>query len=59
MSSNQLPPTPVRMPPDLKERLQAEAKANVRSLNGEIVARLRSTLEEQRAYNIPRGSDQQ
>ncbi|OWG18844.1 hypothetical protein KDK82_2324 [Delftia sp. K82] len=42
---HQLPPTPVRIPPDLKTLLQAEAAANDRSLNGEILARLRSTLK--------------
>jgi len=35
-------PFGVRMPPDLKERVQAAAKANSRSMNAEIVA----TLEE-------------
>ena len=42
---HQLPPTPVRIPSDLKTLLQAEAAANDRSLNGEILARLRSTLK--------------
>ncbi|WP_082603950.1 Arc family DNA-binding protein [Acidovorax sp. Root217] len=45
----QLPPTPVRLPPEFKAQLQAEAKANDRSLNGEILARLRSTFKAKRS----------
>jgi hypothetical protein len=45
---HQLTPTPVRIPPDFKAQLQAEAKANDRSLNGEILARLRSTFKGKR-----------
>ncbi len=36
----QVPPYGLRLPPDLKERVQAAAKANNRSLNAEIVAAL-------------------
>lgn len=46
---HQLTPTPVRIPLDLKAQLQAEAKANERSLNGEILARLRSTFKAKRS----------
>ncbi|WP_366762520.1 Arc family DNA-binding protein [uncultured Xylophilus sp.] len=46
---HQLTPTPVRIPPDIKVRLQAEAVANDRSLNGEILARLRSTFRSESA----------
>ncbi|WP_225782637.1 Arc family DNA-binding protein [Xenophilus sp. Marseille-Q4582] len=42
---HQLAPTPVRIPDDLKAQLKAEAIANDRSLNGEILARLRSTFK--------------
>ena len=42
---HQLTPTPVRIPLDVKAPLQAAAKANDRSLNGEILARLRVSLE--------------
>lgn len=42
-------PTPVRLPDDLKATLKAEAEANDRSLNGEIVNRLRSTFKGKRA----------
>lgn len=45
---HQLSPTPVRIPPDFKAQLQAEAKTNERSLNGEILARLRSTFDSKR-----------
>lgn len=41
---SQLTPTPVRIPLDVKAPLQAAAKANDRSLNGEILARLRASL---------------
>ena len=42
---HQLSPTPVRIPPDIKAQLRAEAEANDRSLNGEILARLRATFK--------------
>lgn len=42
---HQLAPTPVRIPDELKAQLKAEATANDRSLNGEILARLRSTFK--------------
>ncbi|MCT6720033.1 Arc family DNA-binding protein [Acidovorax sp. K2F] len=46
---HQLTPTPVRIPLDFKAQLKAEAKANDRSLNGEILARLRSTFKAKRS----------
>lgn len=48
-TSTQQPPTPVRMPDDLKAQLKAEALANNRSLNGEIVTRLQSTFKSKRS----------
>jgi len=56
----QLPPTPVRLPPEFKAQLQAEAKANDRSLNGEILARLRSTFKAKRVSTTqqPKGTQQ-
>lgn len=42
---HQIPPTPVRIPDEMKEQLKAQAVANDRSLNGEILARLRSSLK--------------
>ncbi|MBH2008324.1 MAG: Arc family DNA-binding protein [Xanthomonadaceae bacterium] len=44
---HQLMPTPVRIPDDLKAVLKAEAVANDRSLNGEILARLRRSFKAQ------------
>ncbi|WP_208507918.1 Arc family DNA-binding protein [Variovorax paradoxus] len=41
-------PTPVRLPDELKATLKAEAEANDRSLNGEIVSRLRASLKAER-----------
>ena len=44
----QIPPTPVRLPDELKDELKEAAVANDRSLNGEIVNRLRSTFKIER-----------
>lgn len=38
-------PYGLRMPPDLKEALDASARQNGRSLNSEIVARLQQSIE--------------
>jgi len=40
MANKQQVPTPVRLPPELKDWLKARAKANVRSVNAEIIALL-------------------
>lgn len=54
---HQQAPTPIRMPEDLKAALKAEAAANDRSLNGEIVNRLRSTLcEPSKTPTTPKGN---
>lgn len=45
----QIAPTPVRLPDDLKQQLKDAAEANDRSMNGEIVNRLRSTFTGKRA----------
>lgn len=44
------PPTPlqIRMPDDLKEHLRAQAAANRRSLNGELLFRLEQSREHDR-----------
>lgn len=42
-----IPPTGVRLPPALREKLQREAHINGRSLSSEITMRLRQTLEGQ------------
>ncbi len=44
----QTPPTPVRLPDEVKEALKEAAEANDRSLNGEIVSRLRASLQGKR-----------
>lgn len=45
---HQITPTPVRIPDEMKGLLKAEAVANDRSLNGEILARLRSSFRSRR-----------
>ncbi len=42
---HQQTPTPVRLPDDLKAALKSKATANDRSLNGEVIARLRDSLQ--------------
>lgn len=42
------PPYGLRMPPDLKERVQKAAEASNRSMNAEIIARLEATFRDQR-----------
>ncbi len=41
-----IPPFGLRMQPELRRRVEAVAKANGRSLNSEIVARLERSLRE-------------
>lgn len=57
---HQITPTPVRIPPDFKAQLQAEAKANDRSLNGEILYRLRSSFKGKNTQQstTPKGQQQ-
>jgi len=43
-SDKRIPPFGLRLPPDLKERVQSAAKDNQRSMNAEIIARLEATL---------------
>ncbi|HEX8615638.1 MAG TPA: Arc family DNA-binding protein [Telluria sp.] len=38
-------PFPLRMPPELRERLEARAKKNGRSANAEIVSMVKAALE--------------
>lgn len=47
---HQLQPTPVRIPDEVKSQLKAQALANDRSLNGEILARLRASLQSQHIH---------
>jgi hypothetical protein len=39
---------PLRLPPELKAWLEAQAKANRRSLNGEIIYRLEQSRDTER-----------
>ena len=43
--SQQVNPYPIRLTKELREKLEAIAKANGRSLNAEMILRLESTLE--------------
>lgn len=45
--AQQISPTPVRVPPDLKRWLQHEAVDNHRSLNSEILHRLEQSRAQQ------------
>lgn len=42
-------PTGVRIPPDMKQRLVERAKSNSRSLNNEVVHRLKESLAKENA----------
>lgn len=59
LSKHQRPPTPVRLPDDLKAALAIEAQKNDRSLNGEIVNRLRSTFTGKRPQQPSESKGQQ
>lgn len=43
---NRVNPYPIRLTPELKERLQASAKANGRSLHAEMMLRLEASFTE-------------
>lgn len=45
MRTPQIPPTSVRLPDDLKKVLKRAAQANSRSLNNEILHRLKLSLQ--------------
>jgi len=47
MKVRDIAPFGVRMPSELKEVLEREAKINTRSLNSEIVDRLKKSMEQQ------------
>jgi ABC-type taurine transport system ATPase subunit len=47
MKVRDIAPFGVRMPSDLKEMLEREAKINNRSLNSEVIDRLKKSLERQ------------
>jgi hypothetical protein len=45
MATKQQPPTPVRLPQELKDWIKARADANLRSVNAEITALLMRARE--------------
>lgn len=51
MAPKQQPPTPVRLPQELKDWIKARAEANLRSMNAEITTLLMRAreIEEKRA----------
>ncbi|GIZ54066.1 Arc family DNA-binding protein [Noviherbaspirillum aridicola] len=56
--SKQMPPTPVRIPPELKEWVKARAEANLRSVNAEITAILMAERKRQEELGLARRSNQ-
>jgi len=50
---HQIQPYPIRMPPELRERLENSAKSGNRSLHAEIVARLQASFAEPNLMGIP------
>lgn len=60
MSNQQVNPYPIRLPKELREKLEAVAKANGRSLNAEMLLRLEASLREEEGNTekpTSRGSD--
>lgn len=51
MPTKQKPPTPVRLPEELKEWVKTRATSNVRSVNAEIIALLLN--EKRKSEAIP------
>ena len=51
MTKSQITPFPLRLAPDLREKLDAAARASGRSLQSEILARLNSTLDQDVVQN--------
>ena len=45
MTDRSVPDMKLRLPPDLRQKVEAAAKAKDRSLNGEIVARLKASFD--------------
>lgn len=46
MNTSQITPFPLRLAPDMRQKLDAAAKKSGRSLQSEILSRLNSTLEQ-------------
>lgn len=52
MTEKQPPSYPLRMPQELREQLTAVAKANNRSMNAEIVARLEESFQQGKPISV-------
>ena len=52
MTTSQITPFPLRLAPELRQKLDAAAKKSGRSLQSEILARLSSTLEQDAAHFV-------
>lgn len=55
MATQQLPPTPLRLPPDLKAWLKEQAMVNRRSLNGELLHRIEQSRAAQTDDQVVQG----
>lgn len=53
--ARQMPGVLVKMPPELKERIQSVAQQSFRSMNAEIVRRLMESLEKENAQPAATG----
>jgi len=51
--NSKLAPSPVRLPPELKDWLKHQATHNRRSMNSEVVKRLEESRAQQGAYQQP------
>lgn len=47
MANKQIPPTPVRLPDDLKSWVKQRARSNHRSVNGEIITILSNEKQQE------------
>ena len=52
MTTSQITPFPLRLAPDLRQKLDAAAKKSGRSLQSEILARLNSTLDQDAVQSV-------
>jgi predicted HicB family RNase H-like nuclease len=50
--SSEAPQLKIRLPPELKGRIEASAKLSGRSINSEIVSRLRSTYADDETQDV-------
>lgn len=50
--TREIPPYGLRMPPELRDRVEREAALSGRSMNAEIVARLWASLDDKRGQEV-------